>query len=112
MALTGEYMSIPEQRWASHLVNHWADNTGGANYSVIRGYSASKDFAIMLNVFHLRTTRSNTRVWIEYVKSAENMFNILNTESARSRNHSPLSNNRRNSRNNFRLHSNNYQSKQ
>ena len=75
MALTGAYMSIPEHRWASRLVNHWADNTG-ANYSVIRGYSASKDAAIMLNVFHLRTTRSNTRVLIEYVKSAENIADV------------------------------------
>lgn len=75
MALTGAYMSISEARWSSLLVNHWAENTG-VNYLVIRGYSASADIAMITSAVHLRTIRPNTRVWIEYVRSAENIADI------------------------------------
>jgi hypothetical protein len=76
IAIAAVYMNSACAKWTfDRQVLHFADNQA-ANAGFIKGYSSAPNLARVVSATHLRWARNNINVWVEYVRSAQNIADL------------------------------------
>jgi hypothetical protein len=76
IAIAAVYMNSACAKWTfGRQVLHFADNQA-ANAGFIQGYSSAPNLARVVLATHLRWARNHINVWIEYVRSAQNIADL------------------------------------